>query len=48
VAARALLYAYKRRLRGIVKLAPTWVSEGILSTAEHMGDRRAAALFEDN
>jgi hypothetical protein len=26
--------AYKRRLRGIVKLAPTWVSEEILSASE--------------
>jgi hypothetical protein len=32
--ARLLMAAYKRRLRGVVKLAPTWVSEEMLSTSE--------------
>jgi hypothetical protein len=32
--ARLLMAAYKRRLRGIVKLAPAWVSEETLSTSE--------------
>ena len=31
--ARLLMAAYKRRLRGIVKLAPTWVSDEILSAS---------------
>ena len=31
--ARLLIAAYKRRLGGIVKLAPTWVSEEILSAS---------------
>jgi len=48
VAARALLYAYKRRLRGIVKLAPTWVSEEILSASERIGDDRAALWTNKN
>jgi hypothetical protein len=34
--ARLLMAAYKRRLRGIVKLAPAWVSEEILSASEHI------------
>jgi len=33
--------AYKRRLRAIVEAAPAWVSEEILSTSEHIDDRRA-------
>ena len=33
--------AYKCRLRGIVKLAPTWVSEELLSASQHIGDGRA-------
>ena len=31
--ARLLMAAYKRRLRGIVNLAPTWVSDEILSAS---------------
>jgi len=34
--------AYKRRLRAIVKVVPTWVSEEMLSTSER---RKAAPLF---
>jgi hypothetical protein len=32
--ARLLMPAYKRRLRAIVKVVPTWVSEEMLSTSE--------------
>jgi hypothetical protein len=39
--AHLLMAAYKRRLRGIVKLAPAWVSEEILRLSECIGDRRA-------
>jgi hypothetical protein len=37
-----LLYAYKRRLRAVVKVVPTWVSEEILSASEHIREDRAA------
>ena len=33
-----LLYLYKRRLRGIVEVAPDWVAEEIMSTLEHIED----------
>ena len=46
--ARLLMAAYKRRLRGIVKLAPTWVSEEILRASEHIGDDRAVLWISDN
>ena len=36
--ARLLMAAYKRRLRAIVKVAPAWVSEEILSASERIGD----------
>jgi hypothetical protein len=39
--ARLLMVAYKRRLRAIVKVVPTWVSEEILGASEHIGDDRA-------
>ena len=39
--ARVLMAAYKRRLRAIVKVAPAWVGEEILSASEHIGDKRA-------
>jgi hypothetical protein len=32
--ARLLMAAYKRRLRAIVKVVPTWVSEEMLSASE--------------
>jgi hypothetical protein len=35
---RLLMAAYKRRLRAIVKVVPTWVSEEILSASERIGD----------
>jgi hypothetical protein len=41
--ARLLRAAYKRRLRAIVAAAPTWVSEGMLSTSER---GKAAPLFD--
>ena len=46
--ARLLIAAYKRRLRGIVKLAPTWVSEELLSASEHIGDDRPALWISEN
>jgi hypothetical protein len=39
--ARLLLAAYKRRLRAIVKVVPTWVNEEILSASEHIREDRA-------
>jgi hypothetical protein len=41
--ARLLMAAYKRRLRAIVKVVPTWVSEEILSAGER---GQAASLFD--
>jgi len=41
--ARLLLAAYKRRLRAIVKVVLTWVSEEMPSTSER---RKAAPLFD--
>jgi hypothetical protein len=41
--AHLLMSAYKRRLRGIVNLAPAWVSEEMLSTSER---GKAAPLFD--
>ena len=45
---RLLMAAYKRRLRAIVKVAPTWVSEEILSVSERIGDKRTALWFGEN
>ena len=46
--ARLLMAAYKRRLRGIVAAAPTWVSEEILSASEHIGDDRVVLWITKN
>ena len=46
--ARLLMAAYKRRLRAIVKDAPTWVGEEILSASERIGDKRAALWVSKN
>jgi len=46
--ARLLMAAYKRRLRAIVKVAPAWVSEEILSASEHIGDKRAVLWMSEN
>ena len=43
-----LLAAYKRRLRGIVEIAPSWVAEQILSASQHVGDDRAAVWMSEN
>ena len=40
--ASPVMATYKRRLRAIVKVVPTWVSEEILSASEHIGDQWAA------
>lgn len=46
--ARLLLAAYKRRLRGIVEVAPAWVSEEILSTSDRTDNRRAVLWMSEN
>ena len=46
--ASLLLAAYKRRLRGIVEVAPPWVAEEILSASEHIGDERAILWMSEN
>jgi len=46
--ARLLVYVYRRRLRGLVEAAPSWVSEEILSASERIGDHRAAVWMSDN
>jgi hypothetical protein len=43
--ARLLMAAYKRRLRGIVKLAPTWVSEEIPSAGDCRLSRNPSRLL---
>jgi hypothetical protein len=40
--------AYKRRLRAIVKVAPAWVSDEILSASERIGDQRAVLWMSEN
>ena len=42
-----LLAAYKRRLRAIVAVEPTWVTERILEASERIPDP-VAELFTDN
>ena len=39
---RLLQTAYRHRPRGIIKAAPAWVAEEILSASEHIGEDRAA------
>ena len=46
--ARLLQAAYKRRLRAIVAVAPSWVTEEILSASERIGDDRAVLWFGRN
>jgi hypothetical protein len=36
------------RLRAIVKVVPTWVSEEMLSASEHTGDDRTVLWMSDN
>jgi hypothetical protein len=43
-----LLQAYRRRLRGIVELAPTWLAEEILSASQRIGSDRAAVWLSEN
>ena len=45
---RLLMAAYKRRRRAIVKVAPTWVSQEMLSASERIGDERAVLWFGEN
>jgi hypothetical protein len=44
--ARFLLQAHRRRLRGIVALAPEWVAEDILSASQRTQDTPGSALDE--
>jgi hypothetical protein len=46
--ARLLMAAYKRRLRAIVKVVPTWVSEEILSASKHIGEDRPVLWMNEN
>ena len=43
-----LLAAYKRRLRGIIGEAPTWVGEEILSASQRIGSDRAVLWMSEN
>lgn len=45
--ARLLQAAYKRRLRGVVAAAPSWVTEEILSASQHIGDDRAVVWMRE-
>ena len=45
---RRLQATYKRRLRALVAVAPSWVTEEILSASQHIGDDRAAVWFGEN
>jgi hypothetical protein len=45
---KLLLVAYKRRLRGIVAVAPSWMSEEILSASQHIDDGRPAVWMSEN
>ena len=46
--ARLLMAAYKHRLRGIVKAAPAWVTEKVLSASEHIGNDRPVLWISKN
>jgi hypothetical protein len=46
--ARLLMAAYRRRLRAIVKVVPTWVSEDILSVSEYIRKDRAVLWMSEN
>jgi hypothetical protein len=46
--ARLLMAAYRRRLRAIVRVVPTWVSEEILSASEHIRDDRPVPWMSKN
>ena len=45
---RLLQTAYKYRLRGLIKAAPAWVAEQILSASERIGEDRAAVWMSRN
>jgi hypothetical protein len=45
---RLLQTAYKYRLRGLIKAAPAWVAEQILSASESIGEDRAAVWMSEN
>jgi hypothetical protein len=42
-----LLQAYRRRLRGIIEAAPSWMGEEILSASEGIDDPAAIWLSEN-
>jgi hypothetical protein len=43
-----LLQAYRRRLRGIVEVAPDWMVEEILSASQHLDAGRPAVWLSEN
>jgi hypothetical protein len=43
-----LLQAYRRRLRGLIELAPEWVTEEMLSASERIGSERAAVWMSED
>lgn len=43
-----LLEAYRHRLREIIKAAPSWMGEEILSASEGIGEKRAAIWLSEN
>jgi hypothetical protein len=43
-----LLQAYRRRLRAIVKAAPDWVVEEIVSASQHIDEGRPAVWISEN
>ena len=45
---RLLQTAYKYRLRGLIKAAPAWVAEEILSASEHIGEDRTVVWMSWN
>jgi hypothetical protein len=42
------LQAYRRRLRGLIELAPAWVGEEILNASEGIGGDRAVRGMNRN
>jgi len=43
-----LLKAYRRRLRAIVEVSPTWIVEEMLSASEHIEERRPIVWLSEN
>jgi hypothetical protein len=43
-----LLEAYRRRLWGLVEVAPPWATEEMLSASERIGSERAAVWMSED